>query len=201
MKAKKVLKILRVTRPTLTSYVKRGKLRGIRLPNGTYEYNDSDVYSLANLAEERYSVIYSRVSTPKQKVDLDNQEKLLIDFCNSRGVKVYDSYKEIGSGINFDRKEFQRLLNDIISHKIREVYITYKDRLSRVSFEMFKNLFQEFDCEIVVVNDIEDPKTVEKELFEEIISMLHSFSMKMYSQRRKNKLKLIKEDLENEICN
>ena len=111
MKAKKVLKILRVTRPTLTSYVKRGKLRGIRLPNGTYEYNDSDVYSLANLAEERYSVIYSRVSTPKQKVDLDNQEKLLIDFCNSRGVKVYDSYKEIGSGINFDRKEFQRLLS------------------------------------------------------------------------------------------
>ena len=63
---------------------------------------------------------------------------------------------------------------------------------------MFKRLFAEFGCEIVVINDTED-KTDETEIFEEIISMLHCFAMKMYSRRRKRKLELIKEDLKNEI--
>ena len=63
---------------------------------------------------------------------------------------------------------------------------------------MFKRLFAEIGCEIVVINDTED-KTDETEIFEEIISMLHCFAMKMYSRRRKRKLELIKEDLKNEI--
>jgi predicted site-specific integrase-resolvase len=63
---------------------------------------------------------------------------------------------------------------------------------------MFRRLFAEFGCEIVVINDIED-KADETEIFEEIISMLHCFAMKMYSRRRKRKLELIKEDLKNEI--
>lgn len=61
--------------------------------------------------------------------------------------------------------------------------ITYKDRLSRISFDMFQRLFAEFGCEIVVINDTED-KSDETEIFEEIISMLHCFAMKMYSKRR-----------------
>ena len=67
-----------------------------------------------------------------------------------------------------------------------------------ISFDMFRRLFSEFGCEIVVINDTED-KTDETEIFEEIISMLHCFAMKMYSRRRKRKLELIKEDLKNEI--
>ena len=63
---------------------------------------------------------------------------------------------------------------------------------------MFKRLFSEFGCEIIVINDT-DEKTEETEIFEEIISMLHCFSMRMYSRRRKQKLELIKEDLKNEI--
>ena len=63
---------------------------------------------------------------------------------------------------------------------------------------MFKRLFAEFGCEIVVINDTED-KADETEIFEEIISMLHCFAMKMYRRRRKRKLELIKEDLKNEI--
>jgi len=199
MKSKKVLKILKITRPTLTSYVKKGKINVIKNPNGFYEYDDNDVYRIAGLAQERFNVVYSRVSTSKQKNDLKNQEKVLLDYCNSNGIKISDSYSDIGSGINFDRKEFQRLLNDVVSYKINNVYITYKDRLSRISFEMFKNLFEEFNCKIIVLNDIEDNQLIEKEIFNEIISLIHSFSMKVYSSRRKKKLELIKEDLENEI--
>lgn len=78
------------------------------------------------------------------------------------------------------------------------MYGIYKDRLSRISFDMFKRLFSEFGCEIVAINDAED-KADETEIFEEIISMLHCFSMRMYSRRRKKKLELIRDDLKNEI--
>ena len=73
--------------------------------------------------------------------------------------------------------------------------MTYKDRLSRVSFDMFKNLFKNFNCDIVVMNDTDDNKTIEKEIFSEIISLVHCFAMKMYSSRRKAKMKNLEEEL------
>lgn len=199
MKANKVLKILNVTRPTLVKYVKDGTIRTMTLPNGTYDYNDEDVYLKSGRTKERVSVIYSRVSTAKQKVDLENQEKTLINWCNANGIKIARSYKDVASGMNFDRKQFMSMLDDILEYKVDAVYITYKDRLSRISFDMFQKLFGEFGCKIVVINDTEDAKSNETEIFEEIISMLHCFAMKMYSNRRKKKLQLIKEDLKNEL--
>ena len=198
MKSARVLKLLHISRQTLVKYVKDKEIRVTELPNGFYEYNDEDVYRKAGLADSRFNVTYARVSTPKQKTDLANQEKTLIEFCNKNGVKVGKSYRDVASGMNFDRKQFKLLMEDVLSFKVARLYITYKDRLSRISFDMFKRLFEEFGCEIVVINDTED-KPDETEIFEEIISMLHCFSMKMYSRRRKRKLELIKEDLKNEI--
>ena len=62
---------------------------------------------------------------------------------------------------------------------------------------MWKELFSYFNCEIVVLNDIKEINdSEEKEIFEDIISMLHCFAMRMYSKHRKNKLKLLKENLQ-----
>ena len=198
MKSSKVLKILHISRQTLVQYVKKKEIRVISLPNGTYDYNDDDVYRKAGLAYERMHVVYARVSTAKQKKDLVNQEQTLISYCNKNGIKVNKSYKDVASGMNFNRKQFKLLLDDILSYKVAKLYITYKDRLSRISFDMFQRLFAEFGCEIVVINDSED-KSDEAEIFEEIISVLHCFAMKMYSKRRKRKLEIIQEDLKNEI--
>lgn len=198
MKSARVLKILHISRQTLVQYVKKKEIRVVSLPNGTYDYNDDDVYRKAGLTSERMNVVYARVSTAKQKTDLENQEKTLIDYCNKNGIKVSKSYKDVASGMNFDRKQFKVLLDEILNFKVGKLYITYKDRLSRISFDMFKRLFGEFGCEIVVINDTED-KADETEIFEEIISMLHCFSMLMYSRRRKKKLELIRDDLKNEI--
>ena len=198
MKSAKVLKLLHVSRATLVKYVKNKEIRVVELPNGFYEYNDEDVYRKAGLADERYDVIYARVSTQKQKTDLQSQIKTLTEYCNKNGIKVSKSYQDVASGMNFDRKQFKILLDDVLSFKVSHIYVTYKDRLSRISFDIFKRLFAEFGCEIVVINDTED-KADETEIFEEIISMLHCFAMKMYSRRRKRKLELIKEDLKNEI--
>jgi len=195
MKAKEVLKILKISRPTLCKYVKIGKIIVKNLPSGLYDYDKESIYKLLDEKLHRYNVLYCRVSTKKQKSDLENQEQILKEFCNKNGIIINDIYKDIGSGINFDRKEFQRLINDIINQKIDKIFITYKDRLSRISFDMFKNLFKEFNCEIIILNEIDNEKLVEKEIFNEIINLTHCFSMKVYSNRRKEKLKLIEKDL------
>ena len=199
MKTDKVLDILKIHRQTLHRYVKTSKIKYKVLPSGHYDYDEDSVYKLAGLTEERKTVIYGRVSTQKQKKDLENQITLITEFSNKNGYKISKVYKDIASGISFDRKDFKSMLDEIIVHKIKTVIIKDKDRLTRVSFDMWKSLFEQFDCELIVVNDIDKNESIEKEIFEDIISMLHCFSMRMYSSRRKKKLQLTSEDLKNEI--
>lgn len=199
MKAKKVLKLLQVTRPTLCSYVKKGKIRVTTLINGYYDYNDEDVYKILNKECPRTNAIYARVSTKKQKKDLENQVQSLKDYCATKGITVSKIYEDISSGMTFDRKNFQQLLQDAINHRIQAIFITYPDRLSRISYQMFKELFEEFGVEIHAIYETNDPKTAEKEIFQEIISLMHCFAMKLYSQRRRERLTLAKKQLELEV--
>lgn len=200
MKSSKVLKILNISRQTLTKYVRNGDIRVSMKANKQYEYNDDDVYRKAGLSEHRINVVYARVSTAKQKKDLDNQAETLISYCNANGVEVERVYKDIASGMSFDRKQFKLLLEDVLNYKISKIYITYKDRFSRISFDMIERLFLEYNCNIIVINQTETTtEEDEKEIFSDIISMLHCFAMKMYSKRRKKKIELIKEDLKNEL--
>ena len=68
--------------------------------------------------------------------------------------------------------------------------ISYKDRLSRVGFELFSHLFKQFGTDIVVISEVGSEKLDSQEVFEEIVSLLHCYSMKLYSKRKK---KLIQE--------
>ena len=196
MKSKEVLKLLKITRVTLSKYVRTGLIRAVELPNGYYNYRDEDVYKLLCKDIKRKNVIYTRVSSTCQKKDLENQKETLRQFCNKNVIQINEEYSDICSGMNFDRKSFQKMLDEVTDYKIDKIFITCKDRLSRISFQMFSDLFKKYGTEIIVLNEIDNPKETEKEIFEEIISMLHCFSMKMYSKRRKEKLKLIEKDLE-----
>ena len=199
MKSKEVLKILKVTRPTLTRYVKEGKIKATEMPNGQYNYDEDSVLAMAGLATQRKCVIYARVSTQKKKNDLANQVETLSKFAISNGYVIDTIYKDIASGLGYDRGEFKKLLDDILHYRVKMLIIENKDRLTRVSFDMWKELFKEFQCEIIVANAPENEENEERELFSDIISLLHCFSMKMYSARRKKKIELVSEDLENEI--
>ena len=77
MTAKEVLRILGITRQTLTKYVKTEVIRFEVLHNGRYDYNEEDVYKFLNKDVKRKTYIYARVSTSKQKKDLANQIELL----------------------------------------------------------------------------------------------------------------------------
>ncbi len=189
MKAKEVLQLLRITRPTLSKYVKDGTIKATILKNGRYDYDRESVYAFLNRDCPRKTVIYARVSTHKQKPDLENQLQLLKTYAIMNGYAVGAVYQDIASGISFEkRKEFFQMLDDIILGQIATVLIAYKDRLSRVGFELFKHLFAKFGCEIIITSEVGSTKLDSAEVFEEIVSLLHSYSMKLYSSRKRKKI-------------
>ncbi|HEG0463011.1 TPA: IS607 family transposase, partial [Campylobacter jejuni] len=181
--AKEVLKLLKISRVTLYKYVKSGKIRVTQMPNSLYLYNREDVYRLANIKDEKLNVIYARVSTHKQKQDLKNQIENTIAFLNAKGIKVDKVYEDIKSGMTLDRKGFMELLDDVMQKRISVVYIAYKDRLARLSYDLVEKLFNDNGARIEIINSCEN-KALEQELFEDIMQTIHSFSMKMYSKRR-----------------
>ena len=195
MTAAEVLRILQITRPTLTKYVKEGKLKVTVKGNGRYDYDADSVYKMLNKDIERKTYLYARVSTSKQKKDLENQVQLLKNFCFQNGYIINGIYQDIASGISFDkRKQFFEMLDDILAGKFNKVIITYKDRLSRVGFELFVYLFRKYGCEIIVVSEVGSEKLDSQEIFEDIISLLHCYSMKLYSSRKAKKIKEILEE-------
>ena len=195
MTAKEVLRVLQITRPTLTKYVKENKLKVTVKGNGRYDYDADSVYKMLNKDIERKTYLYARVSTAKQKKDLENQVQLLKNFCFQNGYIIHGIYQDIASGISFDkRKQFFDMLDEILSGRVKRVIITYKDRLSRVGFELFTHLFNRYGCEIIVMSEIGSEKLDREEILEEIISLLHCYSMKLYSNRKAEKMKEILEE-------
>lgn len=202
MKSCDVLRILGVTRPTLTKYVKNGTIHTTKLSNGRYEYNEEDVYKFLNKNCKRKTVIYARVSTKKQKKDLDNQINMLKQFCFDNGYILHGIYSDIASGISFEnRRDFFKLLEEIINGKVERVIITYKDRLSRVGFELFHHLFLRFNTQIIVMSEIGSNKLDSEEIFEEIISLLHCYSMKLYSKCNRDKIRQFVQEVDKNETN
>ena len=192
MKAKEVMELLRISRSTLNRLRWENKIKVNKLPNGYYDYDEKSVYEYllktTGKPVKRRTVLYARVSTNKQKKDLENQLELLKQFCINNGWTIDGIYKDIASALNFDsRKDFNELLKEILNYRIERVVITYKDRLTRTGFNFFENLFKSYGTEIIVINNYTNEKSSTEELMEEIFTLLHSFSMKFYSSRRKIK--------------
>lgn len=182
MKAGKVMEILQISRSTLRRYRNNGILKARELPTGQFDFDADSVYLLKNGSSKRQTVLYGRVSTYKQRTDLKNQMQELADFARAKGYTVDGAYQDIASGISFkNRRNFFKMLSLILDGKVERVIITHKDRLSRVGYELFEYLFKNYATTIEVVSDEASQKTDEEELFEEIVSLLHCFSMRMYS--------------------
>jgi predicted site-specific integrase-resolvase len=133
MKAGDILRITGISRRHLSSLVKQGKLRVSVKPSGQYDYNPDDVYQYVGKVRQNLNVIYARVSTTKQKADLARQIETLEAYCLAQGIKVDNVFSDVASGINFEkRKQFFDLLDLVIDGQVENVFINYKDRLSRV---------------------------------------------------------------------
>lgn len=182
MKSKEVLHFLHISRTTLSKYVKNGTIKVTLLDNGCYDYDDKSVFKFAK-KDLRFNYIYARVSTYKQRHDLDNQILLLNTFCTNNYIHIDHVFSEIAGGIDFDLTQFSLLLNDVLSYKVANIYISNKDRLSRLSFKTLQNIFSKFGTTITVIND-NTPQNEHDEILEELLSLIHVFSTRMYSKRK-----------------
>ena len=199
MKAKEVLKLLGITQQTLWNWSKSGKIKVVSKLSRTYnEYDNDSVYALIgqkSKKKNRLVISYARVSTQKQKKQLDEQNQRIYDSCISRGLKLDKQFSDIKSGMSSDRKDFQEILRLIIQGEVELLIIENKDRLVRFGYEILEQIFKYFGTKILVLNDILENKMYEQELTEDLISIIHYFTMKNYSHKRK--LNKLRRELEN----
>ena len=194
--AKEAKEYFHITGPTLYQWKAKGKINAKQLSTKKILY---DIDSFEEFQPKRkQNVIYARVSSTKQADDLSRQIEIVKSYAISNGVKIDKVYKDIASGMNENRKEFNLMLREIFAGNIDKVFVSYKDRLTRFGFDYFKNIFSEFGVEIVVIDELEETNSdFQKELLNDLISIIHNFSMKLYSNKRK-KLKEIEKLIESE---
>ena len=193
--SRELKKILGVTNQTVYNWRKAGKVSFKQVNKRNFVYDIDSVLN-QNLMSTKQVVAYCRVSNSKQKDDLIRQEESIREYARVNGVKIDAFYSEIASGMNEDRKFFNKIIEDVCQNKVSKIYITYKDRLTRFGFKYFERLFGKYSCEIVVLNSTSET-TFEQELTQDLISIIHHFSMKMYSNRSQKFKELVRE-LENE---
>ena len=191
-----VAKMLGVTTKTIRNYDKEGKLKTIRSEGNHRMILREDMIVLLQkkglLVEEsdyqKRDVIYARVSSHEQKKsgDLDRQVLFLIESIpNLQNPLIL---KEVGSGLNDKRIQLQKLITMVCEREIKTIYVTYKDRLTRFGFHYLETMCLAHGTEIIVVKDKESEKTVQEELVEDMMSLIASFSGKLYGMRSgKNK--------------
>lgn len=132
----------------------------------------------------RKIVIYTRVSTNNQKDDLINQVKFLQEFVNAKGIIIDEVIQDIGNGLNYNRKKWNKLIEEVMEIKI-DTIITHKDRFIRFGYAWFEKFLGKFDTKIIVVNN--EFLSTQEELVQDIISILHVFSCRIYGLRKYKK--------------
>lgn len=193
--AKEVKDKLSITSQTLYNWRKSNKIKYKMISSRKFLYDISslEVKNDKEIINTKMNVIYVRVSNTKQKDDLVKQESILREYMCSNGVIVDNIFKDIASGMNENRKGLNDLLTEVINGNIDTVYISFKDRLTRFGYGYLENLFDYFGTKIVCINSSKE-EDFQQELSEDLISIIHHFSMKMYSNRRKI-LKITEEKL------
>lgn len=197
MKAKEVLKMYDITRVTLSRWVKSGRISYEKLPSGRYDYRFKNHNPLLVNGDSREVVLYCRVSTSGQKDNLLRQVERLKSFASSKGHVVNHVYSEIASALNYNRKQYRKLYKDVVEGKIKTIISEYKDRLLRIGFDDFNELCKLHNVEIIIIDESLD-KSKQKEIVDDMISIIHHFSDRMYSSRRNKKIETLVSEIMDE---
>ena len=179
---------------TLRNWEKQGKIKTIRSPGGKRYYdinnfmadienNNSDIKEInvkddnTEIKNIKRKICYCRVSSYSQKPELENQIKYMTEKFPNHEI-LYD----IGSGINFNRPNLNKIINYGIKNELEELAIAYKDRLCRIGYELIeKILIENSNTNIIIEKD--EIKSPEEELTNDLIEIITVFSSKLYSIR------------------
>ena len=186
-------KILGVNPQTLRRWEDDGVIRPFkRTPKGTRLYSLQELLGAKDLSYP--TIAYARVSSSDQKEDLERQHAVLEAFCNKKGWQT-EIIKDLGSGMNYNRKGLLRLLELIVNGQMSRLVLTHKDRLLRFGADLIFRICELKGIEIVIINKGEQP-SFEEELTCEVMEIMTVLCAKLYG-RRSDKSKKLAEAIEN----
>ncbi|MBM7614558.1 IS607 family transposase [Alkaliphilus hydrothermalis] len=190
----KAAKEVGVSVDTLRRWERENKIKAHRTAGGHRRYDLDEVKNYINGKKKnakKITLIYARVSTPARKNDLENQVQKLELFCAAKGW-TYKIIKDIGSGLNYNKKGLQELLKLIETNQLERIVLNYKDRLLRFGSEIVFEMCKYHNVEVIVLNETEQ-KTYEEELVEDVLSIITVFSAKLYGSRSHKNKNIVKE--------
>lgn len=190
------------TEQTLRNWDKNNKFKPHHVSVGGTRYYSQEQLNhflgIRNKEEITKKVIgYCRVSSHKQKDDLERQIENVKTYMFAKGYQ-FEIITDIGSGINYNKKGLNQLVDMITNSEVEKIVILYKDRLIRFGYELIENLCDKYGTTIEVIDNTE--KTEEQELVEDLIRIVTVFSCRLQGKRANKAKKMIKELMENDTC-
>jgi putative resolvase len=169
---------------TLQRWDREGRLRAHRSPISNRRFYTHDQYLEymgRKMESERLNIAYTRVSGVAQKPDLVNQVKALEQFCTEQALVVDEWMQDIGSGLNYKRKQFLHLFELIEQGRVKTLVIAHRDRLVRFGYEWFEAFCERHGTKITVMNN--EKLSPEKEMVEDSIAIVTIFSARFHGLR------------------
>ena len=100
--------------------------------------------------------------------------------------KDHSVVQDIGSGLNYKRKGFQTILEQLFKGNIKRVVVAHQDRFTRFGFDFFEWLFKHFGAVLESVD--RTTKSREEELLGDVMEVFTVFTARYYRSRKyKNK--------------
>jgi predicted site-specific integrase-resolvase len=196
----KFAELIGVTQQSLRNWDKTGRLKPNHVADNGYRYySQEQLHHYLGLKGEKHEnrkiIGYCRVSSNKQKDDLERQVENIKTYMYAKGYQ-FEIITDIGSGINYNKKGLNQLLTKIMSCEVEKIVILYKDRLLRFGYELVENMCRRYGTTIEIVDNTE--KTEEQELVEDLVQVITVFSCKLQGRRANKAKKMIKELLEDD---
>lgn len=175
-----------------------GKLKAHRTTTNRRYYNKEqlDTFLGKKAQTRRLQIAYARVSSYEQKPELQHQLDYIRNYVNAKGIILDQEITDIGSGLNYNRKKWNKLMDLVEENKVGKIYIAYKDRFIRFGYDWFNHFCQKHGCDIVVLNN--PSLSPEEELTQDLLTVLHVFSSRSYGIRKYQK-QIKKELMENDF--
>jgi putative resolvase len=126
-----------------------------------------------------------RVSRAAQKPDLANQRNVLEEFVVAKGLAGVEGIEEVGGGLNFRRKRFLALMDEIGRREVRMLILAHRDRLARFGVEWFEHYAQTHGCAVLVLT--QERLSPEQEMVQDLMTIVHCFSSRLYGLRNYRK--------------
>lgn len=186
-------KIIGVSSQTLRNWDHSGRLKPHHKTVSGYRYYSDEQLNLimgVKPKNDRIIIGYCRVSSNKQKDDLDRQVENVRTYLMSIG-KPFEIITDIGSGINYKKRGLLELIRRISQNKVDKVVVLYKDRLLRFGFELLEYMASLYGCDIEVIDNTE--KSEQQELVEDLVQIITVFSCKLQGKRANKAKSMVKE--------